>query len=66
MCERVSANLMLSSVPVECPADLLARARAGAAVRAVVVGADSALALESARLATDEGLIEPLLIGDEN
>ncbi|MEM0923584.1 MAG: phosphate acyltransferase [Pseudomonadota bacterium] len=54
---------MLCTDPVTAPAALLDRARGLPPARALIVGADHAVALESARLATDAGLIEPVLIG---
>lgn len=54
---------MLNRREIVCPAALLDRARGGDAVRTAVIGADSPLALESARLAVDAGLIEPVLVG---
>ncbi|MEM7359527.1 MAG: bifunctional enoyl-CoA hydratase/phosphate acetyltransferase [Pseudomonadota bacterium] len=55
---------MLSSVPVECPGYLLEKARALAPASTAVVGAGSQVVLESCRLATEAGLITPILIGD--
>ncbi len=54
---------MLSTRPFECPPTLLEKARQKPAVVTSVANAGSALALESARLATDAGLIDPILIG---
>ncbi|MEL6478432.1 MAG: phosphate acyltransferase [Pseudomonadota bacterium] len=54
---------MLSTTPVTAPAALLARAQGRPRVRALIVGADHPVAMESARLGTDAGLIEPVLIG---
>lgn len=48
---------------IVCPQALLDHARGAGPVRTAVVGADSLLALESARLATEAGLIEPVLGG---
>lgn len=56
---------MLSTRDVVCPRILLDQARGGSPVRTVVAGADSAPALESARLAAEAGLIEPILVGAE-
>ena len=56
---------MLSSRPFECPPALLAMAREKPAVVTAVANAGSALALESARLAAEAGLIVPLLVGNE-
>lgn len=55
---------MLSKVPVECPARLLEQARALPTVATAVVNPVNRVSLESARLAADAGLIEPLLVGD--
>ncbi len=54
---------MLSSLPFECPPELLERGRGGAPTPTVVAGADSEVALESARLAVAAHLIEPILVG---
>ena len=54
---------MLSRIPFVCPDDLLAKARAATAVATAVVGAGNAVAIESARRATEEGLIVPTLVG---
>lgn len=54
---------MLNRHEIICPSRLLERARGADPVRTAIVGADSELALESARLAGDAGLIEPVLIG---
>lgn len=54
---------MLSEKPVEIPQRLMALAQGGAPIRALVAGADTAVALESARQASDARLIEPVLIG---
>lgn len=55
---------MLSDRPYECPAALLELARALPPVATAVASAGAALPLESARLAQEAGLIEPLLVGD--
>lgn len=55
---------MLSKRPYECPAALLEQARALPPVATAVASAGAALPLESARLAQEAGLIEPLLVGD--
>ena len=56
---------MLSSEPFECPAHLLAQAAQLRPVKMAVVGATDELSMQSARLAVDNGLIEPYLVGDE-
>ena len=55
---------MLSTLPFQCPADLLHRGRAGPRTPTAVVGAGGKLALESARRAAEAGLIEPVLVGE--
>jgi phosphate acetyltransferase len=55
---------MLSKEPFVCPSDLLAKARSERPTATAVAGAASEVALESARAAQREGLIEPLLVGD--
>lgn len=55
---------MLSTAPIGPDRDMLAKARAGAPVPTGVVAAHGAVVLESARLAADEGLIAPVLIGE--
>lgn len=55
---------MLSDLAFECPPHLLAQARAARPSRTAVAGAGGKLALESARQATEAGVIEPILVGD--
>jgi phosphotransacetylase len=55
---------MLSSLPYECPPELLDKARQGPPTPTALVGAGGRLALESARQAHEAGLIEPCLVGD--
>jgi phosphate acetyltransferase len=55
---------MLSSAPFVCPPDLLEKAQRHPPIATAVAGAESPVALESARLAAEAGLIEPVLIGD--
>lgn len=55
---------MLSDRPIQAPLSLMNRVQGRAAVPALIVGTDTSVALESARLAADHGLIEPVLIGD--
>ncbi|WP_116474390.1 bifunctional enoyl-CoA hydratase/phosphate acetyltransferase [Zobellella maritima] len=54
---------MLSSIPKECPAYLLEQARQLPRVTTVVINPVNAVSLSSARLASDHGLIEPILVG---
>lgn len=55
---------MLSNRPVEAPESLMDRASGAGQVPTVVIGADTEVALASARAAADAGLIEPILVGD--
>jgi phosphate acetyltransferase len=54
---------MLSKTPVECPFYLLEKARALPRVVTAVVNPVNRVSLESAKMATDAGLIEPVLVG---
>ncbi|MGP7735351.1 bifunctional enoyl-CoA hydratase/phosphate acetyltransferase [Oceanimonas smirnovii] len=56
---------MLNTNPKQCPAHLLEQARQYSAVRTVVINPVNRVSLASARLAQDEGLIMPVLVGDE-
>jgi phosphate acetyltransferase len=56
---------MLYSGSYVCPQGLLDKAKAFRAVRTVVVGAAEALTLESAKQAAEEGLINPILVGEK-
>ena len=55
---------MLSTLPFDTPDHVIARASGGAAAVTAIVGAGSRVALESARRASTQGLIEPVLVGD--
>ncbi len=55
---------MLSTLPFDTPDQVIAQASGGAAAVTAVAGAGSRVALESARRAAEQGLIEPVLVGD--
>jgi len=55
---------MLSTTPIECPTGLLATAKPLPRTATAIVNAGKALPLQSCRLATEEGLIEPILVGN--
>jgi len=55
---------MLSTKPYEIPPYLQTLCKNVPSVITAVAGADHAIALESAKLATEDGLITPILIGD--
>lgn len=57
---------MLNTNPKECPAHLLEQARQYPAVATVVINPVNRVSLASARLAQDEGLITPILVGNES
>ncbi len=57
---------MLSTQTIQCPANLLTRAKHNAKVTTAIVNAGTPLALQSAKLATEESLIEPILVGDKS
>ena len=55
---------MLSPLPFEHPEELLARVGRDSPVPVAIAGADGELALDSAKRASDAGLILPFLVGD--
>lgn len=57
---------MLSDAPFEIPAYLLEKAKNLPRSRMAIAGADNEIVLESVRQATEGGLIEPVLIGDND
>lgn len=56
---------MLSTEPFELPLSLISKAQANDPVAMAVVGADHPVALDSAKQATEAGLIIPTLVGDD-
>lgn len=56
---------MLSTEPFELPAALIAQAQTNDPVAMAVVGADHPVALDSAKQATEAGLIIPTLVGND-
>ena len=57
---------MLSTVPFEVPQYLLDLAKSLDRVPMAVAGADNMVVMESARQATEAGLIDPVLVGDQD
>jgi phosphate acetyltransferase len=55
---------MIGGSVVECPLSLLQAAKGSHPVRTAVVNAVNAVAMESARDATEAGVIEPVLVGN--
>jgi phosphate acetyltransferase len=56
---------MLSSKEIICPEKLLKIAKTKGPVKVVIVNAGKAVSIESTKQAFDEGLIEPVFIGDK-
>ena len=56
---------MLSSKEIVCPENLLKLAKTKGPVKVVIVNAGKAVSIESTKQAFDEGLIEPVFIGDK-
>ena len=56
---------MLSSKEIVCPEKLLKLAKTKGPVKVVIVNAGKAVSMESTKQAFDEGLIEPVFIGDK-
>ena len=56
---------MLSKKEIICPEQLLKLAKAKGPVKVVIVNAGKAVSIESAKQAVDEGLIDPIFIGDK-
>jgi phosphate acetyltransferase len=55
---------MLSELPFECPSALLEKAQAVRPTATAIVGAGAPLPLESAKLSYEQGILEPVLVGD--
>ena len=56
---------MLSKKKIICPEQLLKLAKAKGPVKVVIVNAGKAVSIESAKQSVDEGLIDPIFIGDK-
>ena len=56
---------MLSNKKIVCPDQLLKLAKKKGPIKVVIVNAGKALSIESTKQAVDEGLINPIFIGDE-
>ena len=56
---------MLSSKKIICPENLLKLAKTKGPVKVVIVNAGKAVSIKSTKQAFDEGLIEPVFIGDK-
>ena len=56
---------MLSKKEIICPENLLKIAKTKGPVKVVIVNAGKSVAIESAKQAVDEGLIDPIFVGDK-
>ena len=56
---------MLSKKEIICPEKLLKLAKAKGPVKVVIVNAGKLVAIESTKQAVDEGLIDPIFVGDK-
>ncbi len=56
---------MLSNKEIICPEQLLKLAKTKGPIKVVIVNAGKAVSIESTKQAFDEGLIEPVFIGDQ-
>ena len=56
---------MLSKKEIICPENLLTLAKTKGPIKVVIVNAGKLIAIESAKQAVDEGLIEPIFIGNK-
>jgi len=56
---------MLSKKEIICPEQLLKLAKAKGPAKVVIVNAGKAVSIESAKQAVDEGLIDPIFVGDK-
>ena len=57
---------MLSNKEIICPENLLKIAKTKGPIKVVIVNAGKLVLIESAKQAVDEGLIDPIFIGDKN
>ena len=56
---------MLSSKEIVCPEKLIKLAKTKGPIKVVIVNAGKAVSIESAKQAVEEGLIDPIFIGDQ-
>ena len=56
---------MLSKKDIVCPQNLLKLAKAKGVVKVVIVNAGKTIVIEATKQAVDEGLIEPVFVGDK-
>ena len=56
---------MLSKKKIICPENLLKIAKTKGPIKVVIVNAGKSIAIESAKQSVDEGLIDPIFVGDK-
>ena len=56
---------MLTKKEIICPLNLLKIAKAKGTVKAVIVNAGKKIVIEATKQAVDEGLIEPVFVGEK-
>ena len=56
---------MLSRKEIICPENLLKIAKTKGPIKVVIVNAGKPVSIESAKQAVDEGLIDPIFVGDK-
>ena len=56
---------MLSNKEIICPENLLKIAKTKGPIKVVIVNAGKSVSIESAKQAVDEGLINPVFVGDK-
>ena len=56
---------MLSNKEIICPENLLKIAKTKGPIKVVIVNAGKSVSIESAKQAVDEGLIDPIFVGDK-
>ena len=57
---------MLSNKEIICPENLLKIAKTKGPIKVVIVNAGKAVSIQSTKQAVDEGLIDPIFIGDKS
>ena len=56
---------MLSNKEIVCPEQLIKLAKTKGPIKVVIVNAGKAVSIESTKQAVEEGLIDPIFIGDQ-
>ena len=56
---------MLSNREIVCPEKLIRLAKTKGPIKVVIVNAGKAVSIESTKQAVEEGLVDPIFIGDQ-